>query len=52
MFDFCLSFFLLHLTDDLCSILKAAGVEPVLDLPSVGENLAGKFHLNDIRIDS
>ena len=40
------------LTDDLCSILKAAGVEPVLDLPSVGENLAGKFHPNDIRIDS
>ncbi|KAF8522753.1 alcohol oxidase [Hysterangium stoloniferum] len=24
------------------TILKAAGVEPVLDLPSVGENLAGK----------
>ena len=24
-------------------ILRNAGVEPVLDLPTVGENLAGKF---------
>ena len=51
MFHFSLSFVFDHrlFTNDLCSILKAAGVEPVLDLPSVGENLAGKFHLDDKR---
>lgn len=30
------------------SILRAAGVNPVLELPSVGENLAGKYCSQDI----